>query len=77
MLSTGSRMSADKKGKTMKYKAVISETIRLFDISKKFWTLDIVQVDASAYEPVFSRSYTNKKNAEKAAKRELAKWNGA
>ncbi len=60
----------------MRYKAVISETIRLFDISKKFWTLDIIQVEAPAYEPVFSRSYTTKKNAEKAAKRELAKWNG-
>jgi len=58
-----------------KYKAVISETMKLFNISRKFWTLDIVEVGVQ-YKPVFSRAYKTHKNAEKAAKRELAKWNG-
>lgn len=58
-----------------KYTSVVSETMRLFDISKKFWTLDIIEAGAP-YKPLFSRAYTTKKNAEKAAKRELAKWNG-
>tara|TARA_R110000765_G_scaffold418886_1_gene522681 strand:- start:164 stop:382 length:219 start_codon:yes stop_codon:yes gene_type:complete len=71
-------MSANKKGKTVKYKAMISETRRLFDISRKFWTLEIIQkgVPYKEQKPIFASAYKTHKNAEKAAKRELAKWNG-
>lgn len=61
----------------MKYKAVISETRQLADISRKFWTLEIIQrgVLYKEQKPVFASAYKTHKNAEKAAKRELAKWN--
>tara|TARA_R100001594_G_scaffold128115_2_gene166227 strand:+ start:864 stop:1106 length:243 start_codon:yes stop_codon:yes gene_type:complete len=56
---------------------MIYEAFRLFHPTKKFWTLEIIRTDVpyTEQEPVFSRSYTNRKNAEKAARRELAKWN--
>tara|TARA_R100000742_G_C4217024_1_gene41841 strand:- start:351 stop:593 length:243 start_codon:yes stop_codon:yes gene_type:complete len=56
---------------------MIYEAFQLFNPTEKFWTLEIVRTDVphAKQAPVFSRSYTTKKNAEKAAKRELAKWN--
>jgi len=57
--------------------AYINEGAPLFDVSQVYWRLEIRIKKESKLrfdqELVFSRNYKTRKNAERAAKRELAK----